>query len=214
MRHSSKKTTVAVLRSELGLPIEKFADLIGKKTPTIRSLESGRLKLSEETALRIDRETGLSARWLLEGDPDKPMHSAEEFGGGSYSKQKFEEIQAGKNAAKETRFEVILPKTTPARLHVNAVMSCLRWFPILSAAKRSGKQEVAFYLLGMFFDEMEERFGFDFKTPEKINRKAKLTAANDDRYTFVFEDGDCSLEQTKGKTGIKIRRRQKEDSEN
>jgi transcriptional regulator with XRE-family HTH domain len=56
-----------VLRQILGLTVEEFAKLIGKSLTTVNSLETGRLKLSEETAFRISQETGVEMHWLLKG---------------------------------------------------------------------------------------------------------------------------------------------------
>jgi transcriptional regulator with XRE-family HTH domain len=66
---STLSTVVAVVRHETGLSAQEFAELIGKSYPTLKSLESGRLKLSERTALDISRATGVSLEWLLAGDP-------------------------------------------------------------------------------------------------------------------------------------------------
>jgi transcriptional regulator with XRE-family HTH domain len=70
---SLRKTTVAVVREELGLGLQEFADLIGKSTSTVSSLENGRLKLSEPTALTISKKTGVSLKWLLDGDVSAPI---------------------------------------------------------------------------------------------------------------------------------------------
>src|SRR5215467_11873873 len=70
---SKRKTTVAVLRQVLGLSVEEFAKLIGKSATTINSLETGRLKLAEETAFKIQEETGVEMEWLLKAAPkEKP----------------------------------------------------------------------------------------------------------------------------------------------
>ena len=39
-----------------------------KSTATIQAIELGKLKLSEELAIKISLETGVSAKWLLAGD--------------------------------------------------------------------------------------------------------------------------------------------------
>lgn len=64
---SLRRTSVARLRLELGLSVEAFAALINKSVPTIYSLESGRLALSQQTAQAISRVTGANIYWLLEG---------------------------------------------------------------------------------------------------------------------------------------------------
>lgn len=49
----------------------RFAALIGVATPTIQSIENGRLPLSERLALRIERATGADHRELLKGSAGK-----------------------------------------------------------------------------------------------------------------------------------------------
>ena len=66
-------TVVAVVRHEAGMPIENFAKLIGKSLSTAKKLESGILKLSDETALIISKATGVGLAWLLTGDPKAPI---------------------------------------------------------------------------------------------------------------------------------------------
>jgi transcriptional regulator with XRE-family HTH domain len=75
MRTSSKRTTVAVLRDLVGLKTPEFARIVGLSLSAIEKLESGRLKLSEEVAIRISQETGVSADWLLEGQTQVPPYT-------------------------------------------------------------------------------------------------------------------------------------------
>jgi transcriptional regulator with XRE-family HTH domain len=84
---SLRKTPVAVVREELGLSLQEFADLIGKSAATVSSLENGRLRLSERTALAICKKTGVSLTWLLAGDPTFPPVNAK---GGLWAKEDYE----------------------------------------------------------------------------------------------------------------------------
>src|SRR5262245_36752431 len=69
MAKPKSKTTVSVLRSTIGISAKKLADLIGRSIHTVKSLESGRLALSEDLAMKISHETGVDTRWLLGGNP-------------------------------------------------------------------------------------------------------------------------------------------------
>ena len=161
MRPSSKRTTVAALRTTLGLSVEQFAELIGKSVSTVKSLETpGRLNLSEDTAVKISDETGISARWLLEGDPDKPMMADSSWGPDSpYYKSLFEHIQATAQAmAKDPDHKRYLRHQ---KRDAQSLELCSQWFGILAAARKDGKQEVAEYLLSQFIDQMKKRFGYD-----------------------------------------------------
>jgi transcriptional regulator with XRE-family HTH domain len=66
MSKSELRTKVAVLRSVIGLSVGEFAALVGKSPYTIKSLESGRLKLSKGLAILISKKTGVALRWLLD----------------------------------------------------------------------------------------------------------------------------------------------------
>ena len=171
MRPSSKRTTVAVLRNAVELSIEEFAKLIGKSIYTIRSLESGRLKLGEETALKISDETGCSARWLLENRPDAPMVASDNWplwsteGDKLSVKEIFEMVQA--HAKSPDRKAYLQTKRIAAR----SEEMYSQWLGILAAARKAGKQEVAEYLLGQFLDQMKKRFGYDEKTGRKLDTR-------------------------------------------
>ena len=73
MATSQLKSKVARLRLITGETAESFAGIIGKSMSTLRSLETGRLKLSEKTASQISCATGVSLRWLLEDKITPPF---------------------------------------------------------------------------------------------------------------------------------------------
>jgi len=66
MRKSEERTKVAILRSTIGVSAEEFAKMTGRTIHTVKSLESGRLKLSEDLADRIAVVTGVSTAWLFD----------------------------------------------------------------------------------------------------------------------------------------------------
>ena len=68
MRHSSQKHNVARLRVLTGEKQESFAKLIGCSVHTLQSIETGRLKLSEELARRISAATDVDLNWLGKND--------------------------------------------------------------------------------------------------------------------------------------------------
>ncbi len=88
---SKKKTPVAVLRTKLGLTVKEFAELIGKSVWSVTSLESGRLKLSEETAHDISKETGVEMKWLMDGNPKEKPYETDPVDGSKhpYAKEVF-----------------------------------------------------------------------------------------------------------------------------
>jgi transcriptional regulator with XRE-family HTH domain len=88
------RTTIAQLRAIIGLRAKELADVLGCSVPTINSIETGRLKLSEAMAKRMVHETGISLAWLLNGDVSAPPIA--EWGGEPFTAETFEWRQANK----------------------------------------------------------------------------------------------------------------------
>jgi hypothetical protein len=166
---SQLKTVVAVLRQEIQLGANDFGEIIGKPIGTVKKLESEALKLSEKTALKITAETGIATRWLLDGDPNKPMFCEPGWENrnwdgsldNSYSRATFEIVQVSKAMTSKDR-----PYRRLRNLDAASIKMCSEWFGILAAARKDGKAGVAEYLLGQFLEKMKKRFGYD----EKKNR--------------------------------------------
>ena len=79
MATSKHKTTVAVLRGILG-PIhgreENLATLASRSVSWVKKVSSGIEPLTEEAALDLQHQTGVSMEWLLNGDPAVPPIAA------------------------------------------------------------------------------------------------------------------------------------------
>jgi transcriptional regulator with XRE-family HTH domain len=159
-RQSARRSTLAVLREELGLTQAELGKLIELSRPTIQAIELGKLRLTEENAARLAAETGVSAGWLLAGDPDKPIVADPQWARRDqpYGKQFFETIQAHTTAKKRLDVD----------RDVWSLELCSEWFGVLAAARKAGKQEVAEYLLSQFIDQMKKRFGYDAKGKRRI----------------------------------------------
>lgn len=72
MRPSKKKHTLAVLRRIIGLNQTEMAELMGCSKAAVQSIELGRLKLSDKLLEAVVLKTGISPKWLLDGDPEMP----------------------------------------------------------------------------------------------------------------------------------------------
>jgi len=91
---STLKTTAAVLRSIAQEKDKVWAeDILGKSVYTIRHLEAGTLKLSPALAEKMRYETGISIRWLLDGNPATPPITEL---GEKYTKAIYDEVRARK----------------------------------------------------------------------------------------------------------------------
>lgn len=178
---SRKLTTVAALRSVLGLSVEEFADLIGRAPSSIRSLETGRLGLSEKTAQSIAEETGVALSWLLNGNAkQKPYTSTNEVIE-PYTRHHFENVQWIR-----TR-EGHLPKLAPLapELRLRASLDAIsQWISVYHHACEDGDGDIAFFLMQKAIEPLIERFGKDDKAALEANKDALIILANGDEYRF------------------------------
>ena len=190
MRRSPLRSTLAVLRQELGLTQEEMGKLIDPplKRPTVQAIELGQLRLTEENAQKFAHATGISARWLLEGNPRKRIVPSPEFWPQEtrYSRALFEQIQATKAAqATESTSKHLavlaalmrkegdegfsgavealrkLDPGSPNELDQWSSHLLSEWSGVLAAARAKGQQEVAEYLFSQFIENMKKRFGYE-----------------------------------------------------
>lgn len=192
----SKKTTcVAVLRAAIGLSVEQFADLIGKSTSTINSLETGRLALSEETAERIEYKTGVSIQWLLGGNPtEKPYRINHGNQRDEWKKSLFELIQSD-NVPSD------LKPPRPAWRLAHAITFVSDWLSVYSAAEKRGEGQLAAYLMTRFLKTLTERLGKDDAAFLEANREARLITQDNKEWEFIFDQYVGQIRLTRRTTG-------------
>lgn len=146
-RMRTPRTTIAQLRAIIGLRAKELADVLGCSVPTINSIETGRLRLSETMAQRICHETGIPLRWLLAGDLSAlPMGRD----GKPYSAASFEAHQSRKQRA---------DKLPPVRFAIDFANFAGRLRDILAAANKAGGYALTAYKVGRFMDGMERAGG-------------------------------------------------------
>jgi transcriptional regulator with XRE-family HTH domain len=185
MAKPQSKTTVSVLRSIIGIPARELAELTGRSIHTIKSVESGRLALSEELALKMSIETGISAEWLLNGDPQAqpipndlnpipPGHPS-----GLFTKGYFEKRRADRAEGRD---------------ELNTLDGAHDWdaanlFAIRTAAVKSHNARLVRYRISKFLAELEKEFGRDEKTfGREIERSQLLPELG---ALFMHPDGGC-----------------------
>ena len=192
MAQSTLRTTVAVLRTLLGLTVEEFAPLTGKSVSTIQSIEAGkRLKLTKDTAQKIAFETGVSLDWLLAGDVTvEPYSSLEDPTGRPipYSRTVFELIQSAKYKT--------VPKHSLENIQFNAILMTAGWFPIFASAVNRGEGDLAAFVMDDHLKEMSKRFGYDEKAAEELSGKAKFITADGHTFAFVYKEHAAQLPRT------------------
>jgi hypothetical protein len=159
MRTSSRKTTAAVLRDLLRpIKVPEWAEMLNCSPHSIHDIESGRLKLSPAMALKMSYETGISVRWLMDGDPAAPPVSAD---GQDYTKRIYDEVQAEKES-----FAHVKENTVKADI----IEFSRKIGNILKAANRERCYHLNAYWIGKALDQWSAALGepTDFKTYEKL----------------------------------------------
>jgi transcriptional regulator with XRE-family HTH domain len=196
--HSKRKTTVAVLRKILGLTVEEFAKLIGKSAATINSLESGRLKLSEETAFKIQQETGIDLQWLLKAKPKEKPYASWLRGDGTrepYTKEQFELTQSTKGSKSYLSID-------PEYYLIGALSVVGDWISVYTAAQRSGRSDLAIYLMCQFLDQLVERMGKDSAAAAGINKDARILVRGE-KWMFIHDEKSDELVLRPERTAVK-----------
>jgi transcriptional regulator with XRE-family HTH domain len=156
---SLRKTTVAVVREELGLGLQEFADLIGKSAATVSSLENGRLRLSEKTALEISKKTYVGLSWLMTGDPKVPPVDLK---GKPWSSETYEKrwaVDKGMAQAMIAFHNVVLQAILSKQLRENPELASI----VISRSER-------------FLKDLQAEFGLDKKLIDEFyDQKGKGT---------------------------------------
>jgi transcriptional regulator with XRE-family HTH domain len=196
---SREKTTVAVLRQKLGLSVEEFGQLIGKSISTVTKLETGLLKLSVETAIKISNETGVEVKWLMAKDPTEDPYTTAGRSNRKepYDKELFEKIQAHKKPGRKFGGK-------PSGRLTSAIAIAGDWLSIYNAAAEvdataegeSDRAEHVAYLMGEFLDGLVERFGKNDEAFLRLNAGARIIDA--DGKDWVFEQNEMGGEPQDG----------------
>ncbi len=191
LMQSLQKTPVARLRQILGLSVEAFGELIDKSNSTVTKLETGILKLSEETAHEIAQQTGVAMQWLMEARPEEEPYLLDVFDGHArpWKKEFFETIQASKLEAQAKPF---LELRDHSRL-VGALRATGRWTSIYCSAVKQKKRGLAIYLMNKFLDELAERLGTDDAGAARVCQDAQLSLKDGSQYSFQTKEGKLYL---------------------
>ena len=147
MRKSEERTKVAVLRQAIGLSAKDFADLIAKTIHTVKSLESGRLKLSEELAVRISKATGVLLDWLLA--PPHPDDSPIDQFADELTRETFEAHRAALMAMKKAHDSY---KQRPAEATGKQLVQ------LLKKAEKLPNYDLVIWRVGRFMRDLQREF--------------------------------------------------------
>jgi len=144
---STLKTTAAVLRSIAQEKDVVWAEMLGKSVHTIRHLEAGTLKLSATLAAKMNYETGISIKWLMDEDETAPPVAAD---GTPYTKKIYDNAQARKKYFATVKDEDVR----------STVWHALRLIcAILVSANRKRNYHLAVYRTAKALAELRDEFG-------------------------------------------------------
>lgn len=151
MRHSLQKDNVARLRVLIGEKQEGFAKLIGCSVHTLQSVETGRLKLSEELARRISAATDVDLNWLRQNDlTAEPCVANSTF---PYTRSTFENAQAQRQLGTPDLIATLAPE------YLLAFYGQLR--AIISGAAKRGEGGVVIWKLRRFIEDLRQDYSHD-----------------------------------------------------
>lgn len=149
MRTSLKRTTPAVLRSIIGIKDIEWAEILNCSTATIHSVESGRLRLSDELARKMAHESGVALSWLLDGEVEaEPISKRNE----PYTREAFDQHRALRD---------VRAATEGWMLPLDAMSLYGQMRAILSSADSAGNYPLARYKVAKMLKALAVEFGQD-----------------------------------------------------
>jgi transcriptional regulator with XRE-family HTH domain len=163
MRLSPQRHTLAVLRTVIGITQKEMAALLECSTPTIQAIELGKLKLSERLAEQVVLKTGVELSWLMNNEPNRPPVTSK---GLPYSKELFEDFQAGSRLAAEVQGVGLV-------LSGQMVQQAILRLAALTMHTYKTKQLPLFaYKLAKAFEDLEKRFGVSDAERQLLSQEA------------------------------------------
>ena len=176
MRPSPLRHPLAVLRQIIGISQGELAVLVGKSRATIQAVELRKLNLSEELGIKIALETGVSLRWLLDGDPAVAPWVESLLGPGAqqFTRESFERCRARRAIGEGPEMQpLVFPEITAAR-----------FIAIYEAALEHPDRNLATYRISKFLEALEKEFGISKERLDTELRKQELWRD----FARLFED--------------------------
>jgi hypothetical protein len=155
---STLKTAAAILRAIIQEKDSVWAEMLGKSVHTIRHLEAGSLTLSAALAAKMNYESGISIKWLMDEDPAAPPVAQD---GREYSKAIYDEVRAAKK---------YFAHVEENNVKINALEFLRTICNILVKANRKNNYHLTAYRVWKALNELSAEFGEarDFNSYEKV----------------------------------------------
>jgi transcriptional regulator with XRE-family HTH domain len=184
MRHSSLRHPVAVVRKIIALSQPEFSRLAGIAESTLAKIESLRLPLSKQNAIRIADETGVSARWLLKGNPQDPPPADElrftrDGKSPQFDQSVFEKLRGQIEAGTSSNIQIV-PYSSDLELKAMSV-----------TAKRRDRQYMFNHKLRAAVDDLAKEFPVD---PGEMKRQEREIFARADLRSALAESRAAVIE--------------------
>ena len=159
MRSSGEKTTAAKLRQKCEISVTQMAEIVGRSESTIQKIECGNLRLTDEVARRMARGTGVSLKWLLDGDTEALPTDAH---GKECTEKTFNRLQAHEK----------IPARWPHEFHRNLIAAgfVARMIAIL---ERGSEYHLCAYKVHKALESLRHEFGQDQKLYPYVDHRAK-----------------------------------------
>lgn len=190
MRPPLLKTTLAILRTTIGLGQRDMAKLLGCSMATVQSIEMSRLALSKKLAHQTSLQTGVDPDWLLRNEYKEPPVS-NHLPPRQYTKEVFEERQA----------DLAGPRYHPGEMDLMRkvlTLGFLRLSTTLLQAYRTDNITRFFYKFRIILQELEHEFGKsgDLENALKPNRQEALFSP-EPKLGIVIQELNTLLEQAR-----------------
>jgi transcriptional regulator with XRE-family HTH domain len=181
MRRSSLRHPIAVLRTIIKISQPDFSRLAGIAESTLAKIESLRLPLSKENAIKISAQTGVSMGWLMEGDPLAPPR-ADEF---RFPAEGKEPVEFTRNLFEQCRAQIEFGDSP--KIAVRAQLPLIELTAMAASARTLAQQRMFSYKVKKAFEGLAKEFPI---------RHAELTRR--EREVFALKELEYVLAKSRG----------------
>jgi transcriptional regulator with XRE-family HTH domain len=166
-----------------GLTQKKAAELFGVSLITNQRICQGTLGLSEEFAMKMEKELDVSAAWILANDDEAPIVTPR---GGLWSKELYEFVQGSAYFAPEGKTARTVPKDASDEFIAwRLTRFCARVHAMLETTRNTPRQGILVHRLNKMLADLAEDFKPDPATFERYQpridklEEAYFTAVNE-----------------------------------
>jgi transcriptional regulator with XRE-family HTH domain len=185
-RKPARRHVIAEVRIRAGLSQAELAKILGCAAVTVQRIEQGKLGLSEDLAVRAQKELGVSAAWLLANDPAQLVISPI---GGLWAKDIYEATQGARLKNKQ-QIRHALQEADKARaenefISLKAAEAGTLIHAMLEGTKGLPKQGILLHRLNKMLESLKEDFPPDKRKLEEL-RRLEIEKARDEHDLTVY----------------------------